>query len=176
MYQKASTVALLLKAGAEVDKENNNGVTPLMAAARDGYAQQAPQACDGEEVTATAGAACHNWLCTSLAKASTNAAAVQRGTGRALVLSTGYQSLIPSFLMAVFCRYTEVVQLLLAGGADYAQVDEFGRTVCLIPPSTPLSSSALPPSSPPSMTLQYICQPALYSSCPSFITHVLCGA
>jgi ankyrin repeat protein len=53
-------VALLLEAGAEADMENNNGVTPLMAAARDGC--------------------------------------------------------------------TDIVKQLLAAGADYAQVDEFGRT------------------------------------------------
>ena len=60
MYEQESAVALLLKAGSVVDQENNNGVTPLMAAARDGY--------------------------------------------------------------------TAIVKLLLAAGADYAQVDEFGRT------------------------------------------------
>jgi ankyrin repeat protein len=37
MYGKEDAVALLLQSGAEVDKENNNGVTPLMAASRDGY-------------------------------------------------------------------------------------------------------------------------------------------
>jgi ankyrin repeat protein len=36
MYDKATVVALCLEKGAKVDMENNNGVTPLMAAARDG--------------------------------------------------------------------------------------------------------------------------------------------
>ena len=39
MYEKASTVAVCIDHGAEIDKENNNGVTPLMAAARDGYTE-----------------------------------------------------------------------------------------------------------------------------------------
>ena len=37
MYNKEDVVAVCIKAGAAVDKENNNAVTPLMAAARDGY-------------------------------------------------------------------------------------------------------------------------------------------
>jgi ankyrin repeat protein len=37
MYEKKEAVAFLLGAGAVPDKENSNGVTPLMAAARDGY-------------------------------------------------------------------------------------------------------------------------------------------
>jgi ankyrin repeat protein len=37
MYGKEATVAECIKLGAQVDLENNNGVTPLMAAARDGY-------------------------------------------------------------------------------------------------------------------------------------------
>jgi hypothetical protein len=64
MYGKPAAVAVLLKAGAEVDKENNNGVSPLMAAARDGY--------------------------------------------------------------------TGIVNQLLAAGADFTQVDEFGRTATTI--------------------------------------------
>ena len=36
MYNKEDVVAVCIKAGAAVDKENNNAVTPLMAAARDG--------------------------------------------------------------------------------------------------------------------------------------------
>jgi hypothetical protein len=39
MYQRANCVDHLLKAKAEVDKPNNNDVTPLMAAARDGYTE-----------------------------------------------------------------------------------------------------------------------------------------
>ena len=60
MYQRVDCVDHLLKAKAEVDKPNSNSVTPLMAAARDGY--------------------------------------------------------------------TAIVKLLLEAGADFAQVDEFGRT------------------------------------------------
>eukprot|EP01047_Picozoa_sp_COSAG01_P061518 COSAG01_NODE_7699_length_3093_cov_2.049432_2_plen_641_part_01 len=37
MYEKEEAVVALLGAGAEVDRENNNGDTPLMAASRDGY-------------------------------------------------------------------------------------------------------------------------------------------
>lgn len=37
MYNKEDVVAVCIKAGAAVDKENNNAVTPLMAAARDGF-------------------------------------------------------------------------------------------------------------------------------------------
>ena len=36
MYNKDTVVALCIEKGAKVDMENNNGVTPLMAAARDG--------------------------------------------------------------------------------------------------------------------------------------------
>ena len=66
MYEQEALVEMLIAAGSEVppkdyvDKENNNGVTALMAAARDGF--------------------------------------------------------------------TSIVMKLLAAGADYAQVDEFGRT------------------------------------------------
>jgi ankyrin repeat protein len=35
MYKKADAVAFLLAANAEVDKENRNSVTPLMAAVSD---------------------------------------------------------------------------------------------------------------------------------------------
>jgi hypothetical protein len=37
MYNNENTVEFLIAVGSEVDRENNNGVTPLMAAARDGY-------------------------------------------------------------------------------------------------------------------------------------------
>jgi ankyrin repeat protein len=60
MYEQESAVKLFLGAGSQVDQANNNGVTPLMAAARDGF--------------------------------------------------------------------TPIVKLLLEAGADYNQVDEFGRT------------------------------------------------
>ena len=60
MYNQEAVVALCIEKGATVDQENNNGVTPLMAAARDGF--------------------------------------------------------------------THIVKLLLDAGADYNQVDEFGRT------------------------------------------------
>ena len=60
MYKKEEVVAACIQAGAVVDRPNNNGVTPLMAAARDGV--------------------------------------------------------------------TAIVVLLLENGADYTQVDEFGRT------------------------------------------------
>ena len=36
MYNKDTVVALCIEKGAKVDLQNNNGVTPLMAAARDG--------------------------------------------------------------------------------------------------------------------------------------------
>ena len=60
MYNKENAVGWCIANGAAVDQENNNGVTPLMAAARDGY--------------------------------------------------------------------TAIVLQLLEAGADFAQVDEFGRT------------------------------------------------
>ena len=60
MYAQESAVKLLIDTGSQVDCANNNGVTPPMAAARDGY--------------------------------------------------------------------TGIVKLLLTAGADYNQVDEFGRT------------------------------------------------
>ena len=37
MYEQLDAVALLIGEGSVVDQENNNGVTPLMAAARDGF-------------------------------------------------------------------------------------------------------------------------------------------
>ena len=37
MYNQEDVVAVCIQAGAAVDKENNNAVTPLMAAARDGF-------------------------------------------------------------------------------------------------------------------------------------------
>lgn len=39
MYGKGDAVACCIKEGATIDMENNNGVTPLMAAARDGFTE-----------------------------------------------------------------------------------------------------------------------------------------
>jgi ankyrin repeat protein len=37
MYNQDGVVALCIEKGATVDQENNNGVTPIMAGARDGF-------------------------------------------------------------------------------------------------------------------------------------------
>ncbi len=37
MYNQEAVVALCIEKGAKVDQENNNGVTPIMAGARDGF-------------------------------------------------------------------------------------------------------------------------------------------
>ena len=37
MYNQEAVVALCIEKGAAVDKENKNGVTPIMAGARDGF-------------------------------------------------------------------------------------------------------------------------------------------
>lgn len=37
MYNQEAVVELCIEKGATVDKENNNGVTPIMAGARDGF-------------------------------------------------------------------------------------------------------------------------------------------
>ena len=37
MYNQEAVVALCIEKGATVDMENNNGVTPIMAGARDGF-------------------------------------------------------------------------------------------------------------------------------------------
>ena len=84
MYNKEDAVAWCIEKGAEVDKQNNNGVTPLMAAARDGTMLLLSPEHHAHSITHTGRAA---------------------GAG-----------------------YTAIVVQLLEAGADFAQVDEFGRT------------------------------------------------
>eukprot|EP01045_Picozoa_sp_COSAG04_P021888 COSAG04_NODE_2396_length_4211_cov_95.846060_6_plen_229_part_00 len=84
MYNKENAVAWCIEKGAEVDKQNNNGVTPLMAAARD---------------------------------------------GTILLLGPEHHDHVASHTgCAAVAGYTAIVVQLLEAGADFAQVDEFGRT------------------------------------------------
>ena len=54
MYNQEAVVAMCIEKGATVDKENSNGVTPIMAGARDGFTAIVTTLRDvepGEEVT-----------------------------------------------------------------------------------------------------------------------------